>query len=161
MSEPPSPQRVVAVDEQSDVDVDLDRWARFAAAVLDAEGVDPSLELTLSFVTGDTIAELKEQHLDGDGSPTDVLAFPIDDEPTPGLPGLLGDVVVCPAVAAAQAEVNRGMRSTHDGTLDAELALLVVHGVLHLLGHDHTGTDDTAAMRAREEGHLSRRAAAR
>lgn len=156
MSEPPSPQRVVAVDEQSDVDVDLDRWARFATHVLDAEGVDPSLELTLSFVAPEVIAELKVEHLDGDGAPTDVLAFPIDDEPTPGLPGLLGDVVVCPAVAAAQAAANRGMRSAHDGTIDAEVALLVVHGVLHLLGHDHTGPDDTAVMRAREEHHLGR-----
>jgi probable rRNA maturation factor len=160
VSEPPSLERVVAVDEQSDVDVDLDRLARFAADVLDAEGVDPSLELTLSFVDRDVIAALKAEHLDGDGAPTDVLAFPIDDEPTPGLPGLLGDVVVCPAVAAAQADGNRGMRSTHDGTLDAELALLVVHGVLHLLGHDHSGPDDTAAMRAREEHHLRRRTVA-
>jgi probable rRNA maturation factor len=56
---------------------------------------------------------------------------------------LLGDVVVCPAVAAEQA-------ATHAGTLDDELALLVVHGVLHVLGHDHAEADETATMRARE-----------
>ena len=56
---------------------------------------------------------------------------------------LLGDVVVCPAVAADQAP-------THAGTVDDELALLVVHGVLHVLGHDHAEADETAAMRARE-----------
>ena len=59
------------------------------------------------------------------------------------MPVLLGDVVVCPAVAADQAP-------THAGTLDDELALLVVHGILHVLGHDHAEPDETAAMRARE-----------
>ena len=63
------------------------------------------------------------------------------------VPVLLGDVVICPAVAAAQA-------SAHAGTLDDELALLVVHGVLHVLGHDHAEPDDTARMRARELIHL-------
>ena len=63
------------------------------------------------------------------------------------VPVLLGDVVICPAVAAAQA-------SAHAGTLDDELALLVVHGVLHVLGHDHAERDDTARMRARELAHL-------
>ena len=53
---------------------------------------------------------------------------------------LLGDVVVCPAVAAEQAP-------THAGTLDDELALLVVHGVLHVLGHDHAEPDETLTMR--------------
>ena len=77
-------------------------------------------------------------------SGTDVLSFPLDDdEPQPGVPVLLGDVVVCPAVAADQA-------SSHAGTLDDELALLVVHGVLHVLGHDHAEPAETATMRARE-----------
>jgi probable rRNA maturation factor len=147
-------------DEQSDVTLEVDTWARLAADVLTEEGVDPSLELTLSFIPPAHIAELKAEHLDGDGAPTDVLAFPIDDEPTPGVPGLLGDVLVCPAVARDQAASNAGMRTTHDGSLDAELALLIVHGVLHLLGHDHAGVDDTAAMQAREEHHLTRWAAA-
>ncbi len=61
----------------------------------------------------------------------------------PGVPVLLGDVVVCPAVAAQQAE-------SHAGTLDDELALLVVHGVLHVLGHDHAEPDEAVHMRARE-----------
>ena len=81
-----------------------------------------------------------------------MLSFPLDattcdrrrrcDRPPPtGVPVLLGDVVVCPAVAADQAP-------THAGTLDDELALLVVHGVLHVLGHDHAEPDEAALMRA-------------
>jgi probable rRNA maturation factor len=56
---------------------------------------------------------------------------------------LLGDVVVCPSVAAEAAP-------THAGTLDDELALLVVHGILHVFGHDHAQPDETRAMRERE-----------
>ena len=66
-----------------------------------------------------------------------------------GVPVLLGDVVVCPGVAAEQA-------ASHAGTLDDELALLVVHGVLHVLGHDHADPDEAELMRARELEHLQR-----
>ena len=59
------------------------------------------------------------------------------------MPVLLGDVVICPDVARAQAP-------SHAGTLDDELALLVVHGVLHVLGHDHAEADEAEAMRAKE-----------
>jgi probable rRNA maturation factor len=154
MGEPPSPTAlptgeatpgaaavVVGADEQSDVAVDVDRWVTLARTVLQAEG--RTGELTLTFVDRDEIAALNAEHLGKDG-PTDVLSFPLDDEaPPPGVPTLLGDVVVCPAVAAEQA-------STHAGTLDDELALLVVHGVLHVLGHDHAEPGETAVMRARE-----------
>jgi probable rRNA maturation factor len=145
MSEPDSTSGVVTIvvsDEQTDVEVDADRWADLASAVLQAEG--RTGELTLTFVDRDEIAALNIEHLGGSG-PTDVLSFPLDDAAAaiPGVPVLLGDVVVCPAVAAAQAP-------THAGTLDDELALLVVHGVLHVLGHDHAEDADAAVMRARE-----------
>ena len=127
-----------------------------------AEGVRGHAELSLLFVGEDDIAILNEEFL-GQAGPTDVLAFPIDGElvevddgagphrrgpdrppPDPGdLPLLLGDVVVCPGVAARQAD-------THAGTVDDELALLVVHGVLHVLGHDHAEPAEHARMRARE-----------
>jgi len=87
---------------------------------------------------------LNAEHM-GTQGPTDVLSFPLDDD-EPGqrdVPVLLGDVVVCPAVARDQAP-------EHAGSLDDELALLVVHGVLHVLGHDHAEPDETAVMRARE-----------
>jgi probable rRNA maturation factor len=88
--------------------------------------------------------------MDGSG-PTDVLAFPVDDpaEVPVDVPVLLGDVVVCPSVAARQAP-------EHAGDYHAELALLVVHGVLHLLGDNHADPDQAAAMQTKERGHLAR-----
>jgi probable rRNA maturation factor len=154
MGEPPSPTTataepaavedpvVVGADEQDAVDVDVDRWTALAHAVLVAEGRGG--ELTLTFVDRDEIASLNAEHLGKEG-PTDVLSFPLDDgtPPLAGVPVLLGDVVVCPSVAAEQAP-------THAGTVDDELALLVVHGVLHVLGHDHAEDTGTTVMRARE-----------
>jgi len=157
---------VFVADEQAAVAVDLDRWRRLALGVLVAEGVRGNAELSVLFVGEDAIADLNRQFMGADG-PTDVLSFPIDgddvdisripdpattgpDRPEPDaddIPLLLGDVVVCPSVAARQAP-------THAGTLDDELALLVVHGVLHVLGHDHAGDDDTARMRDRERALL-------
>jgi probable rRNA maturation factor len=94
------------------------------------------------------MAELNTEHMGKDGA-TDVLSFPMDDVPMPGVPTLLGDIVICPAVAADQF-------SRHAGTFDDELALLLVHGVLHVLGHDHAEPDETAAMRGRELALLER-----
>jgi probable rRNA maturation factor len=157
--------QVFGADEQNAAPVDVDRWVRLARDVLVAEGVQGDVELSLLFVDEETIAELNARFMDADG-PTDVLAFPIDDpvvagrwpdastsgpdreDPEPGdLPLLLGDVVVCPAVAERQAP-------EHAGSYDDELALLVVHGVLHVLGHDHAEPDETAVMQARERALL-------
>jgi probable rRNA maturation factor len=141
--------RVVVADEQSDVAVDVDRWQQLAAAVIGEGRVRG--ELTLTFIDRDEMHALNRQHMGVDG-PTDVLSFPLDaaDAAVPaGVPVLLGDVVVCPVVAAEQAP-------QHAGTLDDELALLVVHGVLHVLGDDHATTAETAAMRTRERELLER-----
>ncbi len=149
-------------DEQSVVPVDVARWQRLAQGVLAAEGVRGGIEMSLLFIGELEMAELNEQFLAKSG-PTDVLAFPIDAveveiTSTPGgarrgpdrapddpedMPLLLGDVVVCPAVALANAP-------THAGNLDDELALLVVHGILHIMGHDHHDPEETTIMRARE-----------
>jgi probable rRNA maturation factor len=153
---------VFAADEQDAVPVDLDRWARLAEQVLEAEGVRGNAELSLLFIGRGDMAELNEEYLGTPGA-TDVLAFPIDaneidvdsgpgpekrgpDRPDPDpaeQPLLLGDVVVCPEVAAEQA-------TDHAGSVDDELALLVVHGVLHVLGHDHAEPEETVRMRSRE-----------
>ncbi len=157
--------QVYGADEQSAAPVDVDRWVTRAHDVLVAEGVQGEVELSLLFVDEATIAELNARFMEAEG-PTDVLAFPIDDpvvagrwpdasssgpdreEPEPGdLPLLLGDVVVCPAVAQRQAP-------EHAGSYDDEMALLVVHGVLHVLGHDHAEPDGTAVMQARERALL-------
>lgn len=157
---------VYGTDEQSAREVDVVRWVDLAREVLVAEGVRGEAELSLLFVDEEAIAELNSRFMEKDG-PTDVLAFPID-EPVSGrwpdagttgpdrddpdeddLPLLLGDVVVCPAVAARQAP-------EHAGTYDDEMALLVVHGVLHVLGHDHAEPDEAELMQARERELLDR-----
>ena len=130
-----------------------------ARQVLAAEGVRGPAELGLGFVTESDMADLNREWMGQDGA-TDVLAWPLDalpdgdtedDGPVPtvDMPRLLGDVVVCPAVAARQAET-----AGHD--IADELALLVVHGVLHVLGHDHDGPEEEAVMQAREAAHLTR-----
>lgn len=148
---------VEAADAQDDVPVDPARWARLATEVLVAEGVTADAECGLHFVDEATIAALNLEHLGGEG-PTDVLAFPLDgpgtadgsEAPASGVaPVLVGDVVVCPAVAARNA-------ASHARALEDELALLVVHGLLHLLGHDHAEHADRAVMVARERDLLGR-----
>ena len=98
------------------------------------------------------MAELNEAHR-GKQGPTDVLSFTIDDgeavEGSAGSVVLLGDIVICPAVAAANAR-------EHEVSLEAELELLVVHGCLHLLGWDHEVDAEAEAMEAREAEHLGR-----
>lgn len=157
---------VFVADEQSAQPVDVARWEALARNVLDAEGVSGDAELALLFVDEPTIAELNQRFMGHDG-PTDVLAFPIDDDdvlvgrspdgstsgpdrgPVDDVPLLLGDVVVCPAVAARNAP-------SHAGTYDDEIALLVVHGILHVLGMDHAEPEEAAAMQARERELLGR-----
>jgi probable rRNA maturation factor len=159
---------VFAADEQSAQPVDALRLVQLAKAVLVAQGVKADSELSMLFVDEDAMAELNKRFLGKDG-PTDVLAFPIDDDdvveggrspdslgPGNGVdpdatdpPNLLGDVVVCPAVAARNAP-------THAGTYDDELALLVVHGILHILGMDHEDAEEAEAMEQRERELLER-----
>ena len=111
-----------------------------ARDTLIAEG-HAQVELSLSFVTDDEIAELHERYMHEPG-PTDVLTFPLDeDDVTEQGLRMLGDVVIAPAVAAAN---NRADPA-------AELRLLVVHGVLHILGYDHEQDGERAEMWARQE----------
>lgn len=137
---------VVVSDEQCDVPLDANRWAALAADALCS--VERAGELTLTFVDRAEIASLNGEYMGQDG-PTDVLAFPLDDEPgsVAAGPVLLGDVVICPAVAADAA-------ASHAGSFDDELALLTVHGVLHIVGHDHAEPDERAVMQALERALL-------
>ncbi len=158
---------VYAADEQADLPISVDRWSALARSVLEAEGIVSETEVSLLFVDEVTIASLNERFLDKEG-PTDVLSFPIEDEadrsgrsPDEGGTGpgsieadtgrlvLLGDVVICPAVAARNA-------ADHGVSVDDELALLVVHGILHLLGMDHELDGEAERMEQREQQLLSR-----
>jgi probable rRNA maturation factor len=122
----------VLVEDRQDRSVDVDTLVDLARTVLRGEGVADA-ELSLAFVPEDEIAALHERFL-GEPGPTDVLAFPLGEADGDGT-RLLGDVVIAPAYAA---------RTRDD--LDAELRLLLVHGILHLLGHDHEDDAERAAM---------------
>jgi probable rRNA maturation factor len=158
---------VFGVDEQGDEPVVLARWVDLATNVLLDSGVRGEAELSLLFVDEAVMSDLNHRFMGATGA-TDVLAFPLDDPIDAGrfpdagttgpdrdppeiaeLPLLLGDVVICPAVAARQAP-------EHAGSYDDELALLVVHGVLHVLGMDHADSEEAAAMQARERELLDR-----
>lgn len=124
---------------------------KVCAAALAGEGVTGPVILTLSLVDDDEIREINRRHRRID-RPTDVLSFPLIDETDgfalpPGAPRELGDVVVSYPRAIAQAE-------EYGHTVKRELAYLVVHGVLHILGHDHEDPAEQAIMRAREEAAL-------
>lgn len=153
---------VFVADEQSDRPVDAHRLAEFARVVLLAEGIKREAELSVIFVDETTIAAHNKQFLAHEG-PTDVLSFPIEDEPVlsgrmpdnggtgPGsstreeeMPLLLGDIIICPEVAFRNAP-------EHTGSYDEELALLLVHGILHLLGMDHEIVGEAEKMEAREQ----------
>lgn len=131
---------VFVADEQSDVEVDTDRLRRLAQHVLADRGVPTGMEVSVLCVDAEAITALNRTHM-GYDQPTDVLAFPLDQpgETGQGEVAILGDVVLCPAVAAAQAP-------EHGKDTAAEVELLLVHGILHLLGHDHAEEAERAEM---------------
>lgn len=124
--------------------LDFGAFERLARFVLQIEGVPEGTELSIALVDEDEIAALNEQYR-GKSGPTDVLSFGCDEPcPTPGdEPITLGDVVIAPTIAERQAE-DLGHSVEH------ELDVLLVHGVLHLLGYDHEDDDDAAVMEARQ-----------
>lgn len=144
MTEPPDSRQATidVVDEQTSVAADPVWMRDLAARALASLGVDGDLSITL--VEPDAMAALKERAL-GVREPTDVLAWPMDaaGDASPG-PLVVGDVVLCPAVAAEQAR-TAGKR------LEDELAMLLVHGILHCLGRDHAEPDDERAMFAEQD----------
>ena len=139
----------VEVLEESGSGTDLDRLARLSRFVLERLRVHPQAELCIKLVDAATITELNEQWMDKEG-PTDVLAWPMD-ELRPGLvneepaEGVLGDLVVCPEVAARQADEARAAGREGWSTGD-EIDLLTVHGILHLLGYDHADPEEHTEM---------------
>jgi len=133
----------IEVIDESGTDVDVERLSRLSRFVMDRLRVHPQAELCVKAVDEATIAELNERWMDKDG-PTDVLSFPMD-ELRPGLvgqepeEGVLGDLVLCPTIAARQGE-------TAGHGAEAEIDLLTVHGILHLLGYDHAEPEEHREM---------------
>lgn len=119
-----------------------------AEYLMAALGLNPEVGVDISLVDEEEMSRLHEQWM-GEPGPTDVLSFPMDELRVPGPgqvgePGELGDVVICPQVAARQGE-------TAGHGWAAELELLLTHGMLHLLGHDHGEPDEHAVMFALQD----------
>jgi len=133
----------IEINNESDIPVDEAALLRLAAFALDTMHVHADAELAIVLVDEGAMEQLHVQWMDEPG-PTDVLSFPMD-ELRPGTeedetpPGLLGDIVLCPQVAQAQAE------TAGHSTLE-ELLLLTTHGVLHLLGFDHADPSEEKEM---------------
>jgi probable rRNA maturation factor len=133
----------IEINNESAVPVDEAAIQRLAVFALDAMHVHADAELAIVLVDEGAMEQLHVQWMDEPG-PTDVLSFPMDElrpgtEEAPTPAGLLGDIVLCPQVAQAQAE------TAGHSTLD-ELLLLTTHGILHLLGFDHAEPDEEKEM---------------
>jgi probable rRNA maturation factor len=135
----------IEVSNESGIDVSEVELISVARFVIDKMKVHPAAELSMVLLDTPAMADLHMRWMDLPG-PTDVMSFPMDelepggrpDSPEPG-PAMLGDIVLCPEFAAKQAE-------TAGHSLGHELALLTVHGVLHLLGYDHAEPDEEKEM---------------
>jgi probable rRNA maturation factor len=131
-------QPAILISNRQAIPVDEDEMRSLARTTLVAEG-QRDVELSVSFVDIEEMTDLHVRYMDEPG-PTDVLSFPLDDTDERGI-RLLGDVVIAPAVAAAN----------HPDDPRAEVRLLLVHGVLHVLGYDHEDEGERAEMWARQE----------
>lgn len=137
--------RIRIISHREPEPLDLAAFEKLAAFVLVREEVTGSAELSLAIVDVDEMATLNERYR-GVAGPTDVLSFGCDDPcPVEGdEPITLGDVVIAPEAAE-----NQARELGH--TVEEELNLLLVHGVLHLLGYHHEDDASAKAMRQREQ----------
>jgi probable rRNA maturation factor len=133
----------IDISNESGVEADDASLVRLATFALDQLRIHPLAEVSILLVDEDTMSAYHEKYL-GEPGPTDVLSFPMDElrPPTDGEEppmGLLGDIVLCPAVTERQAP-------EHDRTASEEAEYLLVHGLLHLLGYDHASPEEHAEM---------------
>ena len=146
---------IFLADEQS-LDVDIDDLRELAALVLSEEGYPETTEVAILLVSEDEMAGYNERFLERDG-PTDVLAFPVEtllpgvvpDLDPHGPPLIAGDVIISPAYVDQQAR-------KHGVEPDDEMALMVTHGMLHLLGWDHETDEEAEQMEQRERELLAK-----
>ncbi len=146
---------IFLADEQT-VQVGLDDLHSLAELVLREEGYPDDAEVSLLLVSEREMASYNSKFLDREG-PTDVLAFPVEqllagivpeDDPQ-GPPLMLGDVIISPSYVRRQSE-------EHGVSFEDEMALMVTHGILHLLGYDHVDDDEAERMEARERDLLAK-----
>lgn len=134
---------MIEVVDLSGRGIDPEPYSALVARVFGQMRLLEGVDVEITFVDKATIADLNKEWMGREG-PTDVLSFPMDElrpgrEGSPVVEGLLGDIVVCPAVAAQQA--------TEAGhSIEREMGLLVVHGILHLLGYDHATPEEEKGM---------------
>jgi probable rRNA maturation factor len=140
---------VFLADEQ-DEPLEAEPIVAMAERILEAESMPPDTHVSIVLVGEDEMAIYNRRFMDRDGS-TDVLAFPLE-KLVPGMPPAaepggppfnVGDIFVCPSVVRRQA-------ADYGVTLERELALIVTHGLLHLLGYDHAEEEQALLMRRRE-----------
>ncbi len=134
---------MIDLNNESGMEADEEGLVRLARFALTQLRIHPQADLSILLVDEQTMADYHERFMDLPG-PTDVMSFPMDelrepaDDEEPPL-GLLGDIVLCPAVTQRQAAENgRGA--------DEEAEYLLIHGLLHLLGHDHAEPEEKAVM---------------
>ena len=142
----------VHIENRSSVELPIGHIRDLALFVLRAEGLSESTELSVSFVGLDEITSLNAAYR-GKEEPTDVLSFELDDPWVEGMFDdgeqlLLGDIVINPDLAQKHAHIE-------EVTLEEELWILVIHGILHLVGYDHLETEETQLMEDREDRYFS------
>lgn len=134
---------MIDLNNESGVDVDTERLLKLAAFALAELRIHPEAELSVLLVDEATMSAYHEKFM-GEPGPTDVLSFPMDELRSPDpddepVLGVLGDIVLCPTVTAAQAAAS-------DRTPEEEADYLLIHGLLHLLGYDHAEPAEKKAM---------------
>jgi probable rRNA maturation factor len=134
--------KVTVANPQEAVVIERARMRQIVQTVLEGED-EPDAEISLAFVDNPTIHQLNQRYLKHD-EPTDVLSFPLSD---PGARKLQGELVIGAEVAKTQAE-ERGH------PIEAELALYVIHGLLHLCGYNDHEANDASFMGERERHYL-------
>lgn len=133
----------IEVNNETTAQIDAREFVDLARYVFDAMFLHPATELSITFVDEKAMRELHEEWMDLEG-PTDVMSFPMDElregrEGELAPEGLLGDIVICPTVAAQQARI-----AGHSS--EEEMLLLLTHGILHLLGYDHVEPEEERVM---------------
>ncbi|MFZ5946043.1 MAG: rRNA maturation RNase YbeY [Bacillota bacterium] len=144
---------LIITNQQEKIQIPLQLESELEALVqkcLDAEKIDPGAEVSLVFVDDEEIRDLNKTYRRKD-VPTDVLSFAMQEEGEGEiniLDGeeeiLLGDIVISLETAQRQAQ-------EYNHSFEREVAFLMVHGLLHLLGYDHLNESDTQKMRQKEE----------